>query len=77
MQRSDTIRHSTTSVAARQAVAAKITNVLAATKNKKTVQELLHLLAEGDFQTVNTYLNSLSKSERDETRAQLTQLGSM
>lgn len=77
MDSSGTIRHSTTSAAARQAVAAKISNVLAVSKNKKTVQELLSMLAEGDFAGVNTYLNSLSKAERDETRAQLKQLGSV
>lgn len=71
-----TIRHSTTSAAARQAVAAKIGAVLAVSKNKKTVQELLAMLAEGDFLGVDAYLNSLSKSEREETRAQLKQLGS-
>ncbi len=69
-----TIRHSTTSVAARKAVAEKMAEVLAASKNKKTAQELLAMMAAGDLVGVNLYLNSLSKVERDETRLQLKQL---
>jgi hypothetical protein len=70
----DTIRHSTTTAAARKAVAERMAEVLAATANKKSVQELLAMMAGGDLAGVNAYLNSLSKADREETRAQLKQL---
>ena len=70
----DTIRHSTTTAAARKAVAERMAEVLSASANKKTVPELLAMMAAGDLAGVNAYLNSLSKAERDETRAQLRQM---
>ena len=79
-----TIRHSTTSVEARQAVAAKLGGILgqsagtlptaAAAADKKSVQDLLTMMFQGKTAEVNDYLNSLSKEERDAARAQLKTL---
>lgn len=42
--------------------------------NRKTVQELLAMMAAGNLNGVNEYLNSLGKQERAEVRNQLSQL---
>ena len=42
--------------------------------NKKSVQELLNMMATGRMVEVNEYLNSLSKEDREDARAQLKQL---
>ena len=72
-----TIRHSTTSIEARKVVESQLSSILGGSSdkipqaNKKSVEELLTMMATGRGADVNTYLNSLSQEDRDLARSSL------
>ncbi len=82
-----TIRHSTTKKEDRATVEAKlgaimmggaaaprVPGVRASVAPRKTVNELLAMMASGNLMSVNEYLGTLGKAERDEVRGQLAQV---